>query len=82
MPSTLSMLPASAGLRLTPASGPRPRDLWDLGRPEVGPGVSGQRRHGQTVARSPISPRPFCPLTWAPLLHGRYTPSQPSHSTS
>lgn len=50
MPSTLSMLPASAGLRLTPASGPGPGALWDLGRPEVGPGVSRQSRHSQTLA--------------------------------
>lgn len=50
MSSTLSMLPASAGLRLTPASGPGPGALWDLGRPEVGPEVSRQSHHGQTVA--------------------------------
>lgn len=82
MPSTLSMLPASAGLRLTPASGPRPETLWDLGRPEVGPGVSRQSRHGQIVALPTHISQALCPLTWAPLLHGGYTPSQPSHSTS
>lgn len=70
MPSTLSMLPASAGLKLTPALGPGSGALWDLGRPEVGPGVSRQSRHSQTlvlpthISQAPLSPHLGAHAAW------------------
>lgn len=53
---------------------PRPGAHWDLTRPELGPRTP--RQTHKLWRCPPVSPRPFfSPLAWAPLLHGRCTPS-------